>query len=180
MKSEEEAGRAIEQYADMVRRICMIHLKNYEDAEDIFQNGSGNEYPTVFEADETYNALHVEGQRVLMPDIGFVWNSGLTEAMDSIVFYIYNDTDATMSVQHSWGVVVTLAPHSWTRIEASCIQGHIDGYKPDGSGSQAGKNDEGEYFFFIPVKIAGVAEGATNIEGGETYSLYVFASYRPN
>ena len=37
MKSEKEAGRAIEQYADMVRRICMIHLKNYEDAEDIFQ-----------------------------------------------------------------------------------------------------------------------------------------------
>ncbi len=37
MKSEEEAGRVIEQYADMVRRICMIHLKNYEDAEDIFQ-----------------------------------------------------------------------------------------------------------------------------------------------
>lgn len=37
MKSEEEAGRAIEQYADMVRRICMIHLKNYEDSEDIFQ-----------------------------------------------------------------------------------------------------------------------------------------------
>ena len=37
MKSEEEAGRAVELYADMVRRICMIHLKNYEDAEDIFQ-----------------------------------------------------------------------------------------------------------------------------------------------
>ena len=37
MKSEEEASMAIEQYADMVRRICMIHLKNYEDAEDIFQ-----------------------------------------------------------------------------------------------------------------------------------------------
>ena len=37
MKSEKEAGRAIEQYADKVRRICIIHLKNYEDAEDIFQ-----------------------------------------------------------------------------------------------------------------------------------------------
>lgn len=37
MKSEEEAGRAVEQYADLVRRICMIHLKNYEDSEDIFQ-----------------------------------------------------------------------------------------------------------------------------------------------
>ena len=37
MKSEEEAGRVVEQYADLVRRICMIHLKNYEDSEDIFQ-----------------------------------------------------------------------------------------------------------------------------------------------
>lgn len=37
MKSEEEAGRAVEQYADLVCRICMIHLKNYEDSEDIFQ-----------------------------------------------------------------------------------------------------------------------------------------------
>ena len=37
MRSEEEARRAIEQYADMVRRLCMIHLKNYADTEDIFQ-----------------------------------------------------------------------------------------------------------------------------------------------
>lgn len=37
MRSEEEANRAIERYADLVRRICMIHLKNYADTEDIFQ-----------------------------------------------------------------------------------------------------------------------------------------------
>lgn len=37
MRTEEEAGRAIEKYADMVRRICMIHLKNHADTEDIFQ-----------------------------------------------------------------------------------------------------------------------------------------------
>lgn len=37
MRSEEEANRAIELYADTVRRICMIHLKNYSDTEDIFQ-----------------------------------------------------------------------------------------------------------------------------------------------
>lgn len=37
MRSEEEARRAIERYADMVRRLCMIHLKNYADTEDIFQ-----------------------------------------------------------------------------------------------------------------------------------------------
>ncbi len=37
MRSEEEASRAIDLYADTVRRICMIHLKNYADTEDIFQ-----------------------------------------------------------------------------------------------------------------------------------------------
>lgn len=37
MRSEEEARRAIEQYSDLVRRLCMIHLKNYSDTEDIFQ-----------------------------------------------------------------------------------------------------------------------------------------------
>lgn len=38
MRSEQEVNRAIEQYADTVRRLCMIHLKNYHDTEDIFQN----------------------------------------------------------------------------------------------------------------------------------------------
>lgn len=37
MRSEEEANRAIERYADTVRRICMVHLKNDSDTEDIFQ-----------------------------------------------------------------------------------------------------------------------------------------------
>ncbi len=37
MRSEEEARRAIEQYSDLVRRLCMIHLKNNSDTEDIFQ-----------------------------------------------------------------------------------------------------------------------------------------------
>ena len=37
MRSEEEAARAIERYGDMVRRLCMVHLKNHADTEDIFQ-----------------------------------------------------------------------------------------------------------------------------------------------
>lgn len=38
MRSEQEVNRAVEQYADMIRRICMLHLKNYDDTRDIFQN----------------------------------------------------------------------------------------------------------------------------------------------
>ena len=37
MRSEWEANRAIDRYADLVRRVCMSHLKNHADTEDIFQ-----------------------------------------------------------------------------------------------------------------------------------------------
>lgn len=37
MRNEQEVNRAVERYADTVRRLCMIYLKNYADTEDIFQ-----------------------------------------------------------------------------------------------------------------------------------------------
>lgn len=37
MRSEEEASRTIERYGNTVRRLCMMHLKNHADTEDIFQ-----------------------------------------------------------------------------------------------------------------------------------------------
>lgn len=38
MRSEAEAYRAIALYADTVRRICFIRMKNHADVEDIFQD----------------------------------------------------------------------------------------------------------------------------------------------
>lgn len=37
MRDEQEVNRAVGEYSDMIRRLCMIHLKNYADTEDIFQ-----------------------------------------------------------------------------------------------------------------------------------------------
>ncbi len=37
MRSEQAVNRAIEQYADTVKRVCVLHLKNDADTEDIFQ-----------------------------------------------------------------------------------------------------------------------------------------------
>ena len=37
MRSEVEVHRAIDLYADTVKRICVLHLRNYADTEDIFQ-----------------------------------------------------------------------------------------------------------------------------------------------
>ena len=38
MRGEQEVAMAVEQYADTVRRLCLVHLKNAADIEDIFQN----------------------------------------------------------------------------------------------------------------------------------------------
>ena len=37
MRSEEELRSAMDRHADTVRRLCLIHLKNEPDTEDIFQ-----------------------------------------------------------------------------------------------------------------------------------------------
>jgi RNA polymerase sigma-70 factor (ECF subfamily) len=37
MRDEREAKLAIDRYADIVRKICFVHLKNYRDTEDVFQ-----------------------------------------------------------------------------------------------------------------------------------------------
>ncbi len=37
MRSEQEVSIAVERHSDMIRRLCMIHLKNYHDTQDIFQ-----------------------------------------------------------------------------------------------------------------------------------------------
>lgn len=37
MRSEAETNRAVEEYSDMIRRICLCHLKNEADTEDVLQ-----------------------------------------------------------------------------------------------------------------------------------------------
>ena len=38
MKSEDDLNRVMNEYADMVRRICFVHLKDRHDTEDVFQD----------------------------------------------------------------------------------------------------------------------------------------------
>ncbi|MDR0397178.1 MAG: RNA polymerase subunit sigma-24, partial [Oscillospiraceae bacterium] len=37
MRSELEAARVVDRYADTIRRVCFLHLRNSADAEDVFQ-----------------------------------------------------------------------------------------------------------------------------------------------
>ena len=54
MRSEQEVNNAMERYADLVLRLCMVHLKNGADAEDIFQTVFLKYalYPKAFESTE--------------------------------------------------------------------------------------------------------------------------------
>lgn len=38
MRSEAEINRVIDEYADVIKRVCFYHLKNEADTEDVFQN----------------------------------------------------------------------------------------------------------------------------------------------
>ena len=38
MRSEEELRTAIHRYADMIRKICFIHMKQESDVDDVFQS----------------------------------------------------------------------------------------------------------------------------------------------
>ena len=37
MRTEQEMNRAVEQYSDMILRLCTVYLKNLQDAEDVLQ-----------------------------------------------------------------------------------------------------------------------------------------------
>lgn len=61
MREEQDVNRAIEQYGNTVRRLCMIHLKNYHDTEDIFQTVFLKYFlsSVVFENDEHKKAWFI-------------------------------------------------------------------------------------------------------------------------
>ena len=62
MRSEQEAVQAVERYADTVRRVCALHLKNYADTEDIFQTVFLKYVlsTTVFESQEHEKAWFIQ------------------------------------------------------------------------------------------------------------------------
>ena len=88
MRSEQEANRAIERYADTVRRICMIHLKNHADTEDIFQNVFLKYVlsTTVFESEEHEKAwfirVTINACRDLLKSFFFFFSVSLDTLLD--------------------------------------------------------------------------------------------------
>ena len=88
LKSAEEINFAMEAYADMVRRICFLHLKNRYDTEDVFMyldppylHGTRKNYLYKYEMSDRD---HEELLRVLVKHPGKILLSGYENEM-------YND-----------------------------------------------------------------------------------------
>jgi len=61
MRSDYEVSQAIDRHGDTVRRLCMVHLKNQADTEDIFQNVflKYAQHDAAFENQEHENAWFI-------------------------------------------------------------------------------------------------------------------------
>lgn len=90
MRSEEEANRAVEKYADMIRRICMVNLKNYADTEDIFQTVFMKYVlsPKVFKNEEHEKAWFIQVTLNCCRDFFRSLKSRRTEPLDVLKDYM--------------------------------------------------------------------------------------------
>ena len=95
MRSEQELNRAIEEYADTVRRLCMIHLKNYYDTEDIFQNVFLKYVlnSVVFENDEHEKAWFIRVTINACKDLIKSFFRSKTVPLDELLSYSQNISD---------------------------------------------------------------------------------------
>ena len=90
MRSEQEVNNAMEQYADLVLRLCMVHLKNGADAEDIFQTVflKYTLYPKPFESPEHEKAWLIRVTVNACKDLLKSFFHSRTVTIDDVAVYV--------------------------------------------------------------------------------------------
>ena len=101
MRSETEANRAVSLYADTVRRICFMHLKNHSDIEDVFQDVFLKYilYEHCFENDEHEKAWIIRVTINRCKDLLKSFFRRRVHSLEDIniePFYIQEDSDAVL------------------------------------------------------------------------------------
>lgn len=135
MRSEQEASRAIELYSDTVRRICMVHLKNHADTEDIFQTVFLKYVlsSAVFENEEHEKAWFIRVTVNACKDLLKSFFRSRTVPLDELL-----DEPADLSAEHRevWGAVLAL-PEKYRDI---VFLHYYEGYTAPEIGKILGKN----------------------------------------
>ena len=140
MRSEEEAARAIERYGDMVRRLCLVHLKNPADTEDIFQNVFLKYVlsPVVFESPEHEKAWLIRVTINACKDLVKSFFRSRTVPLEELL-----DQPAPLSEEHKELLVAVLALPPKYR-DAVYLH-YYEGYTAAEIGKLLGKNTNTVY-----------------------------------
>lgn len=147
MRTEEETNIAIEKYSDVIRRICMLHLKNYADTEDVFQTVFIKyiQSSKVFENDEHEKAWFIRVTINACKDVFKSFFRTKTESLDALESYSNElSTEATDILQ----IILTL-PEKYRRV----IYLHFyEGYTAPEIGRILGKNANTVYTLISRAK----------------------------
>ena len=115
MRSEPEVNEAIEQYSDMIMRLCMVHLKNGADAEDIFQTVflKYTLYDKEFESPEHEKAWLIKVATNISKNMVLLHKRRKTADLDELNSIGIEDEDsqvfeAIMSLPVKYKIVMTL------------------------------------------------------------------------
>lgn len=147
MRTEEEANLAIEKYSDMIRRICMVHLKNYTDTEDVFQTVFLRyiQSSKAFESDEHEKAWFIRVTLNACKDIFKSFFRTKTDPLDVLRDY---KGELTTEADDLLQVVLAL-PEKYRRV----IYLHFyEGYTATEIGRMLGKNTNTVYTLISRAK----------------------------
>ena len=138
-----------------VADVSKIVVPNEEFTDDALR-----EDPTVTVEENAFlgaSAIHVTGTKG-GPDIGFVWHTGITEDINSITFYVYNNSNGVVGVIFGSGLRIDVEPQGYgsTTFAGSQLNEYVGGWKDDCGGTQVGRID-GEWVIAFPANILAVS-----------------------
>ncbi|WP_367924037.1 RNA polymerase sigma factor [uncultured Ruthenibacterium sp.] len=135
MRSEQELNAALDKYADMVRRLCVLHLKSTADTEDVFQTVFMKYmmHTSDFESEEHEKAWLIRVTMNACKDLLRSFFHSRTVSLDTLTDQIYGPSLENQDVLEA----VFALPEKYRRV---VYLHYYEGYTAPQIGSILGKN----------------------------------------
>ena len=116
--------------------------------EDCSANGASI-CPEFLQSEKTLfgqEILHAKGNNTGYTDIVFRWDTGVTEDLNSVTFYVYNDSNSNINMIFAWGNVQTLYKGVWNKVTLS---GDFNAWANQAGAQVLRDTETGEWSFLI-------------------------------
>ena len=92
------------------------------------------------------NVLQASGSQTGFTDIAFLWKTGITNDLNSVTFYVYNDSNSNINMVFAWGNVQTLYKGVWNKVTLS---GDFNAWANQNGAQVLRDTETGEWTFII-------------------------------